>query len=336
MGKKILIARLSALGDTVLTLPLLFTIRGAFPDAYIGWVVEEVASSLLKDIPEIDRLHIVKKEDKSVFGYYCIGRQISKEGYDYVLDAQGLTKSALIGFFAGIKRRIGFVRAPLEARELAPLLNNCLVSPPRELTHIALRSQYLARGLGIEPPYTIAKRLPLAAPALQRMQEWWEENKLGRKVIVFGVGTSWVTKIWPVEYMQTLSYYARSTGYKVVVTWGPSEKQSLGQWREIFGEGVLWSPETRSVSELAALISLGACYAGPDSAPLHIAWLLGKPTFSWFGPSCSERGAPPEEYDSHIIAHPPTRERKGEMMWGLKPEVVLPKFQEWLKRCMLD
>lgn len=330
MGKRILITRLSALGDTVLTLPLLFTIRETYPDAYIGWVVEEGSASLLQDIPDIDKLHIVKKADKSLFGYYRVGREISKEGYEYVLDAQGLSKSALIGFFAGIKNRIGFKRAPLEAREISPILNNRLVSPPAELTHIALRSQYLAGELGIEPPYSINKTLPLAEDALAGMQSWWNENDLGKRVIVFGVGTSWVTKIWPVEYMKSLVDIALDSNYKVVVTWGPAEEDSLPEWRKVFGEEVLWSPKTKSVSELAALVSLGECYAGPDSAPLHIAWMLKKPTFSWFGASCSKRGAPPSEHDRHVIAHPPTRQRTGEMMWGLKPEVVAPEFNEWL------
>ena len=332
MKKRILITRLSALGDTVLTLPLLFTIREFYPDAYIGWVVEEKSASLLKDIRDIDKLHILKMSDKSIKGYYRIGREISKEKYDYVLDAQGLTKSAIIGFFAGIKNRIGFKRAPLEAREISPLLNNRLISPPSDITHIALRSQYLAGELGIKAPYTINRTLPLAESSLKAMRDWWNKNELGSRVIVFGVGTSWITKIWPVEYMNSIVDIALDANYKVVVTWGPDEQKNLQKWRNIFSEGVLWSPETKSVSELAALISLGACYAGPDSAPLHIAWMLRKPTFSWFGPSSSERGAPPSEKDEHIIAHSPTRKRQGNMMWGLKPEVVAPKFNDWLCR----
>ncbi len=330
MKKRILITRLSALGDTVLTLPLLFTIREAFPDAYIGWVVEEKSASLLRDIEDIDKLHIVKTKDKSLSGYYRMGREISREKYDYVIDAQGLSKSAIIGFFAGIKNRIGFKRAPLEAREIAPIINNRIVSAPSELTHIALRSQYLAGKLGINPPYSITRTLPITESALIPMKKWWDENELGDRVIIFGVGTSWVTKIWPLEHMKSIVDIALDSGYKVVITWGPDEKDKLDEWREILGSSVIWSPETASVSELAALISLGSCYAGPDSAPLHIAWMLKKPTFSWFGPSCSFRGAPPSELDVHVIAHPANRQRTGEMMWGLSPDIVAPKFTDWL------
>ena len=331
MQTKILITRLSALGDTVLTLPLLFTIRQALPDAYIGWVVEEKSSSLLKDIPDIDRLHILKMKDKNIRGIYRLSQEIKKTGYNYVFDAQGLTKSAIIGFLAGIKKRIGFKRAYLEARELSPNLNNILISPPEQLTHIALRTQYLAQALNIKPPYSITRKLPLAANAVDNMQKWWHNAGLGKRTIIFGIGTSWQTKIWPVEYMQEIVELARKKNYQIIITWGPDEKKKLTEWQKLLGTNIFWSPATKSVSELAALINLGKAYAGPDSAPLHIAWILGKPTFSWFGPSSSERGAPPGEKDRHIIAHPPTRQRHGKMMWGLKPDTVKPVFNNWLK-----
>lgn len=332
MQEKILIVRLSALGDTVLTLPLLFTLREQKPDAYIGWVVEEKSASLLKDLPGIDKLHIWKMSEKNLGGAWRLAKEIRAVGYDSSIDAQGLMKSAALPLLAGIPNRVGFKRAPLESRELSPIFNNNIVSPPEELTHISLRTQYLARGVGIEPPYSINQKLPLQQDALVRMKRWWDENSLGDKVIVFGVGTSWVTKIWPVEHMASVVAEAEKRGYKALVTWGPDEKDKLDSWRKVLGESVIWSPETSSVAELAALISLGKCYAGPDSAPLHIAWMLGLPTFSWFGASCSKRGAPPSESDVHVIAHAPTRERKGEMMYSLLPETVIPEFTTWLDK----
>jgi ADP-heptose:LPS heptosyltransferase len=55
-ARRILIVRLSALGDVVHVLPLLDALRRARPDAHIGWLVEEASSSLLADHPQIDRL----------------------------------------------------------------------------------------------------------------------------------------------------------------------------------------------------------------------------------------------------------------------------------------
>lgn len=336
MPERFLIVRLSALGDTALTLPLLFTLRRRFPQAHIGWVVEEKSASLLQGLPGIDRLHIWRMSEKTLAGAWRLAREIRAEKYDCAFDAQGLTKSAIIPFLARINKRVGFRRAPLEARELAPLLNNRLVSAPAELTHIALRTQYLAQGAGIEPPYPPELRLPLQEDALHSMRDWWAENVPAGKTIIYGVGTSWPTKIWPVEHMAHLLAAARERGWQAVVTWGPDEQEKLPQWREILGQSVLWSPPTKSVSELAALLSLGQAYAGPDSAPLHLAWLLGKPTFSWFGPSDSKRGAPVGATHRHIVAHPPTRQRHGDMLWCLSPQTVLPEFIEWLQLTRQD
>lgn len=331
---RFLIVRLSALGDAALTLPLFFTLRERFPQAFIGWVIEEKAASLLHEMPGLDRLHIWKKTEKNLGGAWHLAQKIRAERYDCALDAQGLTKSAILPFLAGIKKRVGFRRAPLEARELSPLLNNTLISPPPELTHISLRSQYLAQGLGVQPPYSLTRKLPLQPPAAALMNRWRAENlDPTRPVLLLGVGTSWVTKIWPVEHMAHIVRAAEERGWQTVVTWGPDEEEKLVGWRAILGPKVIWSPRTASVAELAALLDLATAYAGPDSAPLHLAWLLGKPTFSWFGPSDSARGAPPGPRDVHIVAHPPTRQRHGEMLWSLLPEIVLPPFLSWLERC---
>lgn len=329
---RILIIRLSALGDTALTLPLLATLRKELPEAYIGWAVEEKSCSLLEGHPFIDKLHIWKMAEKNLRGAWRLSREIAAEKYDAALDAQGLTKSAALALLAGIKTRVGFARRPLEARELSPIFNNRLVMPPAELSHIALRTQYLAAALGVNPPYYIEKDcLTPPAEPLAAMKRWWQDIGLnGKKTLIFGVGTSWVTKIWPVEHMAKIVKLAEDKGYKAVVTWGPDEEAKLPQWREILGGDVLWSPQTKSVADLVALLSLCDAYAGPDSAPLHIAWLQGKPTFSWFGPSDSFRGAPVGKNQQHVVAYPATRQRKGDMMWSLTPETVLPFFADWL------
>lgn len=328
---RILIVRLSALGDAVLTLPLYFSLREYFPDAYIGWAAESGAAKLLQAVPGLNRVHVWRPEDKSLRGAWKFSREIKAEKYDIAIDAQGLSKSAILPFLAGIRRRIGFRRAPLEARELAPLLDNTLVSPPETLTHIAERSRYLAEPLGVfaknEP-----SRLTLnpGEDARQYIAEWQKENGISRRIFLFGIGTSWETKIWPAEYVAHLVREVGQRGYQAVVTWGPDEESKLPQWREILGAQALWAPRTRNVSELIALVESADRYAGPDSAPLHLAWLLGKPTFSWFGPSSAPRGAPTGKSHRHIVAFPPTRQRHGEPMWGLKPETVLPEFTAWL------
>lgn len=328
---RILIVRLSALGDTALTVPLALALRAALPEAKIGWVVEALSAPLVASLPQVDTVHVWRKAEKTLRGAWRMGRSLRAEGYDVSIDAQGLTKSAILPWLAGIPKRVGFARAPLEARELAPNLNNILIAPPPEVKHIRDRMLHLGAGLGLDLPARPVPPFPVDPEALARMRAWWEAEGLGERTICFGVSTSWVTKIWPVESMRSVVAQARAEGYRCVLTWGPGDAEALPGWLEGLGGDVVASPPTSSVPDLVALLSLASRYAGPDSAPLHLSWLLGKPTFSWFGPSDSERGGPYGVGQARVVAHPPTRRREGSMLTCLKPETVVPVFAAWLR-----
>ncbi len=327
---RILIVRLSALGDTALTVPLLLALREALPEAHLGWVVEELSAPLLETLPQLDTLHVWRKKDRNALGMWRLGRELRAHRYQVSIDAQGLTKSALLPWLAGIPRRVGFARAPLEARELSPILNNIRISPPPQVRHIADRILCLGQGMGLDLLSLPRPSFPVDPAAHRRMLDWWNRDGLGNKVVVFGISSSWVTKMWPVEHMASIVNLARDRGYRCVLTWGPGDAQKLPRWIEVLGEAVVPSPPTTHLADLVALLSLGERYAGPDSASLHLAWLLGKPTFSWFGPSDSERAGPCGSGQVRVTAHPPTRKKEGPMLHCLHPDRVVPLFQAWL------
>jgi len=325
-----LIVRLSALGDTALTLPLLFALRERLPRAHIGWVVGESAAPLLQGVSELDRLHVWRNRERGIGGLWRLVRELRGECYDISLDPQGLTKSALLPYLAGIPRRVGFTPAPLETRELAPLLINEKLTPPLHLTHVSARCLWLGRALGVELPTAPVIRLPRDREAQRRMSKWWRGQGLDGQTIVFGIGTSRANKIWPVTEMALLMAEVRRWGWRPVVLWGPREERRLQQWQAVLGPEVLWAPRT-TVADMIALLDLGKFYAGPDSAALHLAWLLGKPTFSWFGPSDPRRCAPPGPGHAHVARGPHDfRRRGGSGLQNLKAAEVIPVFRDWL------
>lgn len=338
---RILIVRLSALGDTALTLPLFFALRERFPDAEIGWVVGEAASPLLQHLPGLSRLHIWKKTEKSIGGIWRLAKEIQKVHYTVALDPQGLLKSALLPFLARIPLRIGFSRAPLDCREGAWLFHNRSISPPPERPHIADRTLFLLTGLGIEPPYPISLPLPLPIDpeARAKMAHWLSQSAQGRKkILVLGIGAGWKSKVWPAERVAMLARSAHQVGYGCVILWGPAEKEELPRWQEVFGEEGVLAPPTR-VAEMVALLALANGYAGPDSAALHLAWLLGKPTFSWFGASdearCAPYGPAHRVLTSSIPCRPCWKRQcpSPRCLLDLTPREALPTFQEWLSHC---
>ena len=112
---KILIIRLSAIGDVVHSLPILHSLRRKFADAQIDWIVEDKSCDLLVNNPLIDNVIIVPKSQwkkrgyslKNISEYFDVIKRIRHEKYDIAIDLQELYKSASLAFFSGAKRRIG-------------------------------------------------------------------------------------------------------------------------------------------------------------------------------------------------------------------------------------
>ena len=86
-NKKILIIRLSAIGDTIHTLPMVYALKKQFPTCKIGWVVESKAKLFIENNPLIDKCFIINKNQNN---FWEIIKQIRKENYDVALDPQQL------------------------------------------------------------------------------------------------------------------------------------------------------------------------------------------------------------------------------------------------------
>ncbi len=115
-GMKILIIKLSSIGDVVHTLPSLYAIRRRYPDAVIDWLVEEDASDIIKGHNLLNDCIIVKrkkwlKKPLSIDTWRnaaAVIKSLRSKSYDIVIDFQGLIKSGIWAFLSKGKRRIGF------------------------------------------------------------------------------------------------------------------------------------------------------------------------------------------------------------------------------------
>ena len=176
--RRILIVRRSASGDTALTTPLLAALRAKLPDAFIGWVANETPSELLRGNACLDRLHVLSRAGSRIAAVRSVVREIRRERYDIALDAQGLTKSAMLPFLAGIPLRVGLAPGRVEGREISRFLNNRIVRPPARLRHIVARTLRLCTALGPpfgdEVPEDFPVELAVAADALAKTRAWWE------------------------------------------------------------------------------------------------------------------------------------------------------------------
>lgn len=298
---RVLLVRLSAIGDCLHAAPVASALRRAHPDAFIGWAVQEPAATLLRGYAGVDRFHLYPRRARSLGGHLGALRRFRQElrscGYDAALDVQGLTKSGLVAWWSGARQRIGFRGGPaMGSRELNALFLNRRFAVDLDVRHVVDRNLALlsASGLVADEQATAEWRLPdYAEPGAL---SFLERHRLsaGRYAVV-SPGTIWRTKRWPPRHFAAAARrLGRERGLPVVVVWaGEDERRAAAEVVAGAGDGcrVLLAPPT-DLRELATLLRRAALFLGCDSGPAHLAAALAVPCVSVFGPTDPARNGP--------------------------------------------
>ncbi len=329
---RILFIRLSALGDVVHALPVLAAARAEFPDAFIGWLVEDRAAPILQDHPLLNALHVLpRKALRENWLAAARGpirdlvRELRAQRYDAAIDFQGLTKSAIWTRISGARRRVGFRGE--DAREISRWFYNEAISPSSTDVHVIQKNLSLLRAVGIENPLV---RFPAHLPtsAHQRAETIWGEADPTFPRIVMNPGAGWPTKQWPAEnYGKLAAELARRISARVALAWGPGEEPLVRAALSAAGApesdpsssigprpGVYLMPPTSFV-ELGAAVARAQLFIAGDTGPAHLAVALGVPTLGLYGASDPKRNGP----------------------WGVKNRVIQltdpPCIPCWKTRC---
>ena len=282
--RRILIVRLGSMGDIIHALPVAAALRGAFPSAHLAWLADERWRALVEQVQGLDAVLCVPRDSWS--GLRAGMARVRREGFDCVLDVQGLYKSAILARLSGAPTRVGFNRQ--SAREGgAAWFYTLRVSPP--YGHRIEKNLALAARLGAVisprqmPP---AKLFPLRVPAgadesVRRMLR--ERHVSGYFVLAPGGG--WRSKCWPAERFGELHRrIAGRTGWRGLISYGPGELPLAQAVCNAAG-----SPEPLVVDldlpQLMAALRGAQVFIGGDTGPLHLAVALGTPVVGLYGPT---------------------------------------------------
>ncbi len=250
---RILIVRLSAIGDVIQTMPVACALRERFPQAMLAWAVQERAGTLLRGHEAIDELILLPRGWlKSPGGVWQLRRKLRDLQFDVAIDVQSLTKSAFLAWLSGAKRRIGFGNPG--GRELSKWLNNVRVDP--KTTHVVDRYLELLRPLGIESP---AVRFQVPEHEEDRKAAEQIVGRMGLEAIVspggadipvchqngthrqtgmsappwFAVvnpGAGWPSKLWPAErYAAVARHLGDARGLATLVVWAGQAERLLAE-----------------------------------------------------------------------------------------------------------
>ena len=295
--RKILIIKLSSLGDIVHTLPILPPLKGRFPHVQISWLVEERHQPLLLYNPFIDRLITLntlrwRKEPLHPSTYRELFASVSKlrrESFDLAIDFQGLIKSGLLAFLSGASIRLGFGKDNLREPWSGIFLNRKRRSVPDEI-HIIDKNLGLLQLLGIDS-HRVEFPLVFREEAERYVTEGLRALEM-REFIIIDPGGGWRSKRWSAEkYAPLADMIIDKMGYDILLTWGPGERELAMEVASRMRNSPTISFPT-DIPQLIALINRSKLLVGGDSAPLHLAVACRIPVVGIYGPSDPARNGP--------------------------------------------
>jgi lipopolysaccharide heptosyltransferase I len=291
-----LIVRLGSLGDLVHVLPAVASLREAWPDARIDWLVEPAHAALLDLVPVLSQVRVLR--GRSVAGWLATRRELRAEAYDLAIDFQGLVKSAALARLSGARRVVGFDTPAL--REPSARLFYTRQYSVGEGRHVIEKNLALARALtGAEAADTLTShRFPLRVQpslALDQMRA-----VAGGPFVLLNPGAAWPNKRWMPDRFAAVARSVRERhGWPSVVLWGPGERDLAASIVSAAGEAAMLAPET-TFNDLLALASEARLMLSGDTGPVHLAAAAGCPIVALFGPTTPDRNGPWDDRDVSI------------------------------------
>lgn len=293
---RVVLIRLSALGDVVHTWPLAVALRANRPDIHLTWVVERPLLPLVEGHPAVDSVIDVATRQwrRNLFAaetraHIAILRtQLLELQPRLVLDPQGVFKSALIAGLSRAPTRVGLAR-PWRRERLAGLAyTDNLRGSPRS-HHVVATNLEFVRAVGGSPPET--PDWPDGRWLLRSAEDRPPPIPPEPPYMVLLPGTGRPEKIIPSEELAAVARYAVTRDLTVQVMWGPGERDRAQAVVEAGGKGVELAPSTDLLA-LALALANASVVVGGDTGPVHLAASLSVPTLAVFTATDWRRNGP--------------------------------------------
>jgi heptosyltransferase-1 len=294
---RLLIVRLSAMGDVLHTLPAVASLRAVLAQTHFGWVLEERWADLVACASVnvggirravVDQVHVVnlKHWRQSLTSRRtwqdAVGsiQGLRSAAYDVAVDFQGAVRSSLVARLSGAPTIFGFA----EPRENAASMFYT-TTVLAQGTHIIQQNLWLASAVANQP----LRVFPLEFTCSD-IDTRCSGNLTGAYAIL-NPGAGWEAKQWPPErYGEVAQRLASQLGLRCFINIGPGEEALWRAAQAASGgaaEPISWSPP-----ELVNLVRGARLFIGGDTGPMHLAAAMGIPVVAIFGPTDPARTGP--------------------------------------------
>ncbi|GHC06482.1 glycosyltransferase family 9 protein [Thermomonas carbonis] len=318
--RSLCLLRLSALGDVTHVLPLLHTLRSAWPDVAITWVIGKGEHRLLTGLPGVRFVEYDKKT--GLAGMRALRRELAQR-FDVLLQLQVSARANLLSAFIPARRRVGYDRS--RSKDGHGLFINERI-PDRPGIHVLDAIGSFCEPLGLVRD-DVTWNLPVPDDAHAWASAQWDDD--GRPVLMVSPCSSHALRNWRAERHAALADHAVAQGWRIVLCGGRSELERAT------GDAILASMSARdgvldligkdTLKQLPALLARADLLVTPDSGPMHIANSMGTKVLGLHAASNPNRSGPYSERRFCVDRYDDAaRKYRGkpaaELKWGTKIE----------------
>jgi len=279
--KRVLIVKVTSLGDIVQALPVVADIKRAYPGVQVDWAADEAFADVVQWSQSVDRVLCAPlrrfKKARRWGDFRAIAASIAElraYRYDFIIDIHGVYKSAIIAFLARSSRRIGYQSQDLGERGAAFAYTGRFGPRPKCNAWHGMRiSTGEALGYEVEGPPIYNLRLP--EPARPPFES------ISAPVAALFHATSKDDKKWPSTHWAAVGRELTQRGFHVVLPWGSEGERAEAEQiaSQVPGSAVL---PKMSVTGIAQMIDACALVVGTDTGFVHLAHALQKRTVMIF------------------------------------------------------
>ncbi|HRK61013.1 MAG TPA: lipopolysaccharide heptosyltransferase II [Candidatus Omnitrophota bacterium] len=302
--QKILLIKLGAAGDVILSVPSMRMLKKRYPQSRLTVMVDKNLGGLIANVPYVDDVVLVQRKKLSNFFYLLkTAKRLRAENFDFSIDLQNTKWTHFLAWLGGVKLRFGYKRGPFGFFLNRPDPTFDQAAPP-----IQHQFRILSKAGVTELDQTL--ELESNAESEKRVDSFFakipmEENT---KVIGFVVGSSpsWPTKRWPLSYFEDLAGKILEKYDARILLIGSPDEQNIA---ELFNPAI--SPHIHNLvgqtqlEDLVALLKRCHVLVTGDTAPLHVASAVATPVVSFFGPTSPSRHMPPHEKATVLVKNLP-------------------------------
>ncbi len=281
--RRILVIKLRAVGDVLLSTIVLRNLRAAFPEAALDVLTEPPAADIVRAQPSV---HTTLVYDRTAMSGPGLILMVRRRKYDLIVDLFGNPRTALVTRMSGARYRVGY---RFRGRAYAYSL---LVEPRGGSVHNTQFNLDALEAIGVP----VIDRSISVVPA-QDDREYVDRFLTAAALpagplVAVNPGGGWYTKRWPVERFAMLAdRIAMAYGWNIILPWGPGQLAEAERLRSLMRTPAFVPPPT-TLLQLAALFERCAYVISNDSGPMHLAAATGPRVLGIFGPTRPELQGP--------------------------------------------